>query len=627
MTYSVQDLRSLADAEDNYICDTIGGIYVSKKVITSWKLLPLKPDSPKEVQRQVLRLNSFANLYYFAKFILKFDKIQTNPDLSKNLHWLMCASVMKDGLKEVIEIPRDHYKSTIYSQAFPMWRALPFTDDDANTMLALGYPDVYIEWMRRCHSQDIRILLVSETQANANKLGVKVSGHYENNALFLHVFPEIKPGTTETWTNDSIHQARTEKGKQHGEGTFDLIGVGGALQSRHYDIVVQDDLVGKKALNSEAHMEATIEYHQLLVGAFDSAVGNGGRDNDEIVVGNRWSYKDVNSWIRSNEPYFSFITHSALGGCCNLHPRGFPIFPEAFSVEKLGRWRSRLGTYLYSCQFENFPINPELQKFEMKDLRYYKFERDFSATTGGVQSHSHLAGLQKEVASTMQRTWRPKIVHKVAEGNVVTDIFPRTLDRYLIVDPNHSGKKGRCRHAITVTGVDQETRYIYLLDVWAKATSFDIFVETMFRMAVKWKINDIWLEQVAAQKYLGYHLNYFIDNNKVTIPEIQHIKIKELKYDNQENAKKTRIESLGPIFRRGQFWINEAGMTEFLEEYETFGVTNGMIDVLDTLGYGPEVWKFDGMSEKDMMRVLLERQYRMQAAMRESILGQQIGAY
>jgi hypothetical protein len=619
--YSVQDLRDLAEAEDEYILDTIGGVFISKKVINSWKLLPLTTNSSKETQRQVLRLNSFANLYYFSKFVLQFDKIQTNPDLSKNLHWLMCAAVMKDGLKETIEIPRDHYKSTIYSQAFPLWRALPFLDSDAELMQKLGYPDVYIEWMRRCHNQDIRILLVSETQQNATKLGVKLSSHYLNNALFKHIFPEIVPGPSDTWTNDSIHQARTAKGRQHGEGTFDLIGVGGALQSRHYDIVVQDDLVGKKALNSEAHMEATIEYHQLLVGAFDSAVGNGGRDNDEIVVGNRWSYKDLNSWIRKNEPYFNFVTHSALGGCCSLHPRGFTIFPEAFSIEKLARWRARLGVYLYSCQFENFPINPEQCKFEMSDLRYYKFVKDFSATTGGVQNHSHLTGLQKEVASTMQRTWRPKIVHKVAEGNVTADVFPRTLDRYMIVDPNHSGKKGRCRHAITVTGVDQSTRYIYLLDVWARATGFDTFVETMFRMAVKWKVNEIWLETVAAQKYLAYHLKYFIERNKTTIPEIAHIKIKELKYDNQENAKKTRIESLQPIFGRGQFWINEAGMAEFLEEYQAYGNTNGMIDVLDTLGYGPEVWKFGQMTDKDLGRILQERQLRMERAMRQSMLG------
>jgi hypothetical protein len=622
--YLHQDLRTLAESEDEYISDSIGGMFISRKIINSWRFLPFnKPGMTAEAKRLALRLNAFADLYFFARVILNFDKIQTTTDLANNLHWNMCSAVMKDGLKEVIEIPRDHYKSTIYSQAFPMWRALPFSDADADLLIHLGYPAIYVEWMRREHNQDTRILLVSETQLNAQKLGTKLSSHYLNNAVFRYVFPEIIPGAADTWTNESLHQARTPSGRQHGEGTFDLIGVGGALQSRHYDILIQDDLVGKKALNSEAHMNATIEYHQLLVGAMDAAVGNGGRDNDEIVVGNRWSYKDLNSHIRTNETYFNFVTHSALGGCCKLHPYGKPIFPEAFSVEKLARWRQRLGTYLFSCQFLNFPINPEQCKFEMKDLRYFRFIKDTSATPNPEYQSSHLDGARRLIAQTTQRTYRPKIQHLVKAGAVVNDIFPRNLDRYMIVDPNHSGKKGRCRNAITVTGIDQETRYIYLLDVWAKATDPAIFVETMFKMAVAWKINKIHLETVAAQKYLAYHLKYFIELNRTKIPEIAHIKIVDLKYDNEKNAKKSRIESLEPIFARGEFWLPEHGASEFLEEYEAYGNTNGMIDVLDTLGYGPTVWRFDEVQEKDMARILQERQARFESALRQASLGLQ----
>jgi len=81
--------------------------------------------------------------------------------------------VMKDGLKEVIEIPRDHFKSTVYSECFPIWRALPFTTKDEDLMLTLGMTPLYIEWMRRAHNQDIRILLVSEVTKNAEKLWSK----------------------------------------------------------------------------------------------------------------------------------------------------------------------------------------------------------------------------------------------------------------------------------------------------------------------------------------------------------------------------------------------------------------------------------------------------------------------
>jgi len=607
-----------ANRQEDYYTDELGGVFVSQQIINSWTLLPTSNLTNDESKRVAIRLNCLASLFYLARYVLGFDRLQTNPDISKNLHFNMTACVMKDGLKETIEIPRDHYKSTIFSQAFPIFRALPFTDRDEDLMRKLGYGDTFIAWMHRAHNQDVRILVASETQHNAIKLGTKLSNHYESNELFKWVFPEIIPDASCTWTNESLHQKRTPKGRQHGEGTFDLIGVGAALQSRHYDDVVQDDLVGRKALKSEVVMNDTIEYHRLLVGAFDSHSGNGGRDNNEIIVGNRWSFKDLNSWVRDNEPYFNFITHSALGGCCSLHPYGTPIFPEAFTVEKLARWKKRLGAYLFSCQFLNFPINPELCKFELKDLGHFHFEKDYSAQTGGVLPYSHLTGPVREVASTLQKTYRVKLIHEVKEGMPVKkDIFPTALDRYMIVDPNHSGKKGRCRHAITVTGVNQTTNFIYLLDVWAKSTDPAEFVDVMFRKAVQWRLNEIWLETVGAQKYLKYHLEYFKKVNAATMPEIQHIKIKDLKYDNQEDAKKTRIESMQPIYNRGQFFIrsDDKSSRVFLEEYEAYGNKNGLIDVLDTLGYGPQVWKFNQISDQEMAAVFAQRALNFQRAM------------
>lgn len=623
MSYTAADLKNLMTAEDDLIVDQTGGYIISPRIIASWNLLPVSNSLNITSRSALMRLNCLADLFYFAVTVLKKTKFQLNPDLSQNLHYMMCGCVMKDGLKEVIEIPRDHFKSSVFSECFAIWRALPFSARDEDLFSHLGMPPLYLEWMRRAHNQDIRILLVSETIENAKKLGTKIKSHYENNELFRNLFPEIVPDSTCVWTDASLHQKRTKSGRQHGEGTFDFIGVGGALQSRHYDMPIEDDLVGKKALGSEAHMNTTIEYHQLLVGALDSQTGNGGRDNDEIVVGNRWSYKDLNSHIRETETYFNFITHSALGGCCPLHPYGIPIFPEAFTREKLARWKARLGSYLFSCQFLNFPINPEQCKFENKNLQYYRFVRDteagLAATTGGVNNYSHLTGIERLQAAAKQKTYRPVIRHDVREGVVERDIFPRTLDRYIIADPNHAGKKGRCRNAITVTGLSQSPRRIYLLDVWAESSSPDKFVEQLFLKAMAWRCNKIHLETVAAQKYLKYHLEYYIKENKARVPEIAGIQIVDLKYDNAENAKQMRIESLAPIFERGEFWVNKVGMTEFHEEYEAYGNKNGLKDVLDTLGYGPTIWKFNDLDDREMASVVSQRQARFERAMRGAV--------
>ncbi len=577
-----------------------GDTFVPRSTVLGYNLIPTEIAKTSVEKKQIYRANALMDLYYFATVVMGKNRFSKNPDKTKNLHYQMCLTVMKDGLKEGIEIPRDHFKSTVYSECFPIWRALPFGKREEDFFSSVGYSDLYIEWMHRTHSQDIRILLVSETITNAIKLGIRLSNHYENNTFFRHLFPEILPTEKDTWTRESLHQRRTAAGRGQGEGTFDLIGVGAALQSRHYNVVVQDDLVGREARKSSIVMADTIDYHQILVGATDSDPDNPGRDFDEIVVGNRWSHDDLNSHIRKEEPYFSWTTHSALGGCCSLHPFGQPIFSEAFTAEKLLRWKRRLGSYHFSCQFLNYPIDPSKIKISMADLRYFHFEK----VTGALSIPKESPTMLRLFETTQPQQYRVVIRHHVAEGDVIKDVFPRNIDRYMIVDPNHggshmgqeAGKDGRCRHAIVVTGISREPRRIYLLDQWAKAIDIKEFVKMVFFMAVKWKLRSVYVEAVGAQKYLLYHLNQFVEDYKATRPEIAGIQFLPLKTPQNAGAKMERIENFIPSIEAHELWIDTNNCTEFKEEAEQFGQRKGLIDLLDVLSYGPQVWKFDTRS-------------------------------
>lgn len=614
--------RGLRDVLRSLEIGETGDTYVPRSVVLGYNLLPPDAFSDPEAKKVVYRMNSLMDLYFFATAVLGKNRFSTNPDKRRNLHYQMCLTVMKDGLKEGIEIPRDHYKSTVYSESFPIWRALPFGHREEDLFSNAGYSDLYVEWMRRTHSQDVRVLLVSETIKNAIKLGTRIGNHYENNVFLRRLFPEIMPTEKEIWTNESLHQRRTPAGRGQGEGTFDFIGVGAALQSRHYDVVVQDDLVGREARKSSIVMADTIDYHQILVGATDSDPDNPGRDFDEIVVGNRWSHDDLNSHIRAEEHYFSWTTHSALGGCCSLHPFSEPIFPEAFTREKLLRWKSRLGSYHFSCQFLNFPIDPTKQKFNLADLRYFHFEK----VTGALAIPKESAIINRLFESSQPQQYRIAVRHHVADGDVEKDIFPRNLDRYMIVDPNHggshlgaeAGKNGRCRHAIAVTGVSRDPRRVYLLDQWAKACPIDEFVTRIFFLAVKWKLRVIYVEAVAAQKYLLYHLNYFIEQNKHTRPELIGIRIEPLKTPQNANAKGERIENFIPIVERHELWLDVNNCTETKEEMEQLGQRKGLIDLLDVLSYGPQVWKFDTVSdekiEQFMEKQMAQHRRRMASA-------------
>jgi hypothetical protein len=524
-----------------------------------WQLLDVPRDAGESF---ILRLNALGSLYFFEKFVLQKSR------LVEHLHRPICESLERPNASFLLELPRDHFKTTCVTEGLPIWRALPFDERDEAAMRELGYGDEWIRWMRWAHNPGIRILTISETMPNAARMGRRIDKHFESNARFRELFPEIMPTEKSIWNSESKSVSNSTF-HANGEGTFDYLGVGGALQSRHYDCMIEDDIVGKAGSKSDVVIEDTIDYHKLVEGAFD------GPERTQIVVGNRWSPFDLNGWIRDNDSDFIIESHSALGGCCDLHPAGVPIFPEEFSVERLERIRRIQGPIIFSHQYLNQPLMAEEIVFNKAWLRFY-------------------APRQKPGESDPDGSRDMHLVHEPVGGEVVTDIRVSSLERMMIVDPNHAGAEGRARHAIVVIGYHQgmgripqkftntetiDPDRIYLLDVWAASMNYEDLLANIWKMAGRWQMRDFWLETVAAQKYLKAYIEY---RNKI---EKRYLRVRELKTERSKNAKWDRIDSLAPAFEQGRFYVRR-DQSAFLDEYYRYThSTRYPVDVLDCMGY------------------------------------------
>jgi hypothetical protein len=527
-----------------------------------WELLPVPDDSSASL---ILRLNALGSLYFFEKFVLQKSR------LAEHLHRPICDTLERQNVNFLLEMPRDHFKSTVVTEGLPIWWSLPFDERDEAAMRELGYGDEWIRWMRWAHNPGIRVLIVSETGPNAIRFGRRVDKHFESNARFRELFPEILPTEKSVWNTESKSVSHSAF-HANGEGTFDYIGVGGALQSRHYERVIEDDLVGKEALKSEIVMQDTIDYHKLMEGAFD------GPDRTQIVVGNRWNPFDLNGWIRDNDPGFIIESHSALGGCCDLHPPGTPIFPEEFSVERLERIRRIQGPYLFSHQYLNQPVMEDEVVFQKDWLRFYMPRQE-------------------------SNSGRLLLTHEVREGVTMKDVPASWLHRTMILDPNHAGAEGRARHAIVVVGLNPDTDCLYLLDLWAHSMSYDDLMANVYHMAEKWKMNEFWLETVAAQRYLKYHIEY---RNKI---EKRQLRVRELKSERSKNAKWIRIDALAPVFEQGKFYVRR-DQSAFLDEFYRYShSTRHPVDILDALGYALQT--VEPIRVRDLLKKKAERREEM----------------
>ena len=107
-------------------------------------------------------------------------------------------------------------------------------DEDLREFERAGYTTEFLSWQTRAHRAEARNLLVSENITNSAKLGKRISFHYESNAIFRHLFPEIIPTSSETWSNFSLHQRIPQSNtgsRGHGEGTS-ISSVSGVLSNR-----------------------------------------------------------------------------------------------------------------------------------------------------------------------------------------------------------------------------------------------------------------------------------------------------------------------------------------------------------------------------------------------------------
>jgi hypothetical protein len=608
-----------------------------KSYAYQWNIIPPSKNLSPYVQNLTHRLNALGDAFYFIKFVLRKHR------LSNTFHRQYCDSLMCWSLKEVFEVPRDHFKTTIGSVGFPIWWALPFNDRDEKLMRGLGFGDEWIDWMKRAHDQNTRTLIAMEVIKNAWKVGKKISNEYKNNNFFKQLFPEILPDTSCQWTADTMTQKRdfTRGDANQGEGTFEFTGVDAALQSKHYRRLVFDDLYGKDALKSELVALSTWEWMQLAVGAFDSDPDNPDMECDEVVNGNRWSFHDLNWKIKKELPYFRFHTHDAEGGCCDLHPPGQPIFPEEWSLTKLARMRQRLGEYFYSCQFRNKPIPPGGNTFKTEWLRYFvlipttiqkeaqkpnkRYWDDFGNTL--VNGSSFNPSLGHDLISNMEMTSKRHMTirHEMNNGILPKDIATSNLSKMLMLDPNHKGELGRANHALMLLGINRNPTNLYILDGRADTCSREDIMHHAYVMAEKWRIREIWVEISAGQTWCKTAFE-IEDKTRQSLGKWYFHQINEFKDNRSDNAKSDRIEDAEPFFRRGQIWICQNSGDEFtqkfLEEYNEYPHC-ATRDILDILGHGLQNLELSKMSEEEMITFThqQQKQQMMLHAGRSSITG------
>lgn len=446
----------------------------------------------RDTMRQQLRERAQRSLYFFAKGVLGFDKLAP-------LHLEVCNFLEHPATRKLIVLPRGHFKTTLASISYPMW-------------LSINDPN-------------IRVLIASSTSTNAQKIMSLVRAKWERCEMLRWLFPELVPDPNKfKWTDASACISRT---KDWPESTYEAIGAGGTAVSRHYDVIIEDDLVNEDHLINKEQMDKIIDWHQYKEALFV----NPSRGINPLI-GTRWAHYDLIQWALDNELDRVRYVRSAK-------QNGVPIFPEEFTQQELDRLLSVMGTYKFSCQYLNDPTADTGRKFEEGWLQYYD----------NLPQGPYNYFIACDPATSVFK----------AGGQVARDSDYTALVGIAVSKDNH----------------------IYVEDVVVERFGIDEFIYELFRLVETYQLRTgvpprVGIETNAFQRALLFPIREEMKRSTT------YFGVEELKA-SRVATKQLRILALQPYFSNGAISLKKSH-TELLHEYRLFPLAKHD-DALDALAY------------------------------------------
>ena len=150
-----------------------------------------------EELREDLKQRALSSLYYFTKVVMGFNA------LSPQFHYDRCSEIQESisDLKRGFLWPRGHFKSTIVTKSYPLWRL-------AGGGWALAHP-LTPEFDFKVASLDprnARFFLAGESDNRVVAAMRNIKWHLESNKMLRWLFPEICPVDVNKtlWRDDAI---------------------------------------------------------------------------------------------------------------------------------------------------------------------------------------------------------------------------------------------------------------------------------------------------------------------------------------------------------------------------------------------------------------------------------------
>ena len=349
------------------------------------------------------RRKYLGDLFLFNRDLLAYDDMAVEP------HLKMCQSASNPDFNRKLHLwPRGHFKSS---------------------MITVGYTVQKI-----CYNPNIRIFIGNQVLGNAKSFLREIKGHFERNDTLRDLYGDhVSDARTDAgkWSETQIISKKRKLNLK--EPTIQVAGVGQSLASQHYDVMILDDLLDQDSVTTQEQIEKTKDWYRLAISLLEP-------DGELIIIGTRYHDSDLYGWLIENfSDRFDIQVHSAYVD--DDEDQG-SIFPTRFTKEVLDEIRKDQGSYIFSCQYRNNPVDEATAKFKKSNFRYYEQSELDGMTLYTTMCVDRAYSLRRTADSTgitirskdITGRWYMRYAkrHKQEEGDLIKSIFD--LRSYFRVD-------------------------------------------------------------------------------------------------------------------------------------------------------------------------------------------------
>jgi predicted phage terminase large subunit-like protein len=205
---------------------------------------------------------------------------------------------------------------------------------------------IFCSWMVGKYP-DIRIGMVSNTDTQSKDFSRAIKYTVESNGSHREVFPDSSPSPSK-WTDK---EWLVKGSRWHGskDVTMFSVGVGGAIISKRFDLILMDDILDEENTQTVDQREKGETWFKKTLKPCLAP------DGVVVVIGTRWGEEDLYEQFMKPAWDGGFGWRSHVISALREDENGMltSYWPEYWSVERLLKEKEEMGSAMFSCAYQN----------------------------------------------------------------------------------------------------------------------------------------------------------------------------------------------------------------------------------------------------------------------------------